>query len=255
VLAISFSSDGQRLASTSDEGGQLIVWDLQQAQPTNSLQVGQGLVTSIVFSSDSTLLGTVGYNGTARLQLLGQNRYRTLFGASSANKSLAFLADDRIVSITDQNAIVVLGPNDPQGKTLTGLDGKPFNVVTSANGKLIVAGSSTGAIGLWDGASGAAKPAIRSGLKLIYALAVTADGTRIAAGGPPDDPRIEIWDSATGKLLQTLTGVTSSLTNLAFQPGGDLVAATDLQGALWLWNAQDGKLVKTIAATQQQRWF
>jgi WD40 repeat protein len=255
VLAISFSSDGQRLASTSDEGGQLIVWDLQQAQPTNSLQVGQGLVTSIVFSSDSTLLGTVGYNGTARLQLLGQNRYRTLFGASSANKSLAFLADDRIVSITDQNTIVVLGPNDPQGKALAGLDGKPFNVVTSADGKLIVAGSSTGAIGLWDGASGAAKPAIRSGLKLIYALAVSADGTRIAAGGPPDDPRIEIWNSATGKLLQTLTGVTSSLTNLALQPGGDLVAATDLQGALWIWNAQDGKLVKTIAATQQQRWF
>src|SRR5262249_32855931 len=196
VLSISFSPDGRSLASSSDEGGQLFVWDIERASATNSLHVGQGLITSIVFSQDGSVLGTVGYNGTARLQLLSQQRYRTLLGASAANKSLAFLSEGRIVSITDQNTLAVIGPNEPQSKQLEGLDGRRINVVTAGDGELIVAGSSTGAIGLWD-SRGAAKPPIRSGLKVAYALAVSADGEFVAVGGPPDDARIEVWDTAT----------------------------------------------------------
>jgi WD40 repeat protein len=254
VLSISFSADGQRLASTSDEGGQLLVWDVQQASVLSSLHVGQGLISSILFSQDGSVLGTVGYNGTARLQLLSQDRFRTLLGASAANKSLAFLSEGRVVSITDQNTLAVIAPNEPQAKELTGLDGRPLNVVTSANSELIVAGSSTGAIGLWDG-SGTAKSPIRTGLKVAYALAVSSDGELVAVGGPPDDARIEVWDTASAKLRQTFDSTNAPITNLVFQPSGDLLAATDLQGALRIWNARDGKLVKQIAATPEQQWF
>jgi WD40 repeat protein len=254
VLSIAFSADGQYLSSTSDEGGQMLVWDVQQASVLNSLHVGQGLITSILFSQDGSALGMVGYNGTARLQLLSQDRFRTLLGASSANKSLAFLSEGRVVSITDQNTLTMIVQNESQAKELTGLDGRPLNVVTSANSQLIVAGSSTGAIGLWDG-SGAAKSPIRSGFKVAYALAVSSNGELVAVGGPPDDARIEVWDTASAKLRQTFESTNASITNLAFQPGGDLLAATDLQGELRIWNARDGKLLKQITATPEQQWF
>jgi WD40 repeat protein len=254
VLSLSFSADGAQLASTSDEGGQMLLWDVAQAGVTNSLHVGQGLITSLMFSQDGTVLGSVGYNGTARLQLLSENRSRTLLGAAAANKSMAFLSEGRVVSITDQSTLAVIGPNEPQAKPLEGLDGQPLNVVTSAGGQLIVAGSSTGAIGLWD-ASGAAKPPIRSGVKLAYALAVSADGEFVAVGGPPDDARVEVWDTATAKLLQTFASNNASVANLAFQPSGDLLAAADLGGSLRIWNVRDGKLVQQITATPQQRWF
>ena len=233
----------------------MLIWDTEQAGVSDSLHVGQGLITSVLFSQDGSVLGTVGYNGTARLQLLSQDRFRTLLGATAANKSLAFLSAGRIVSITDQNTLAVIAPNEPQPKQLTGLDGRPINVVTSANSELIAAGSSTGAVGLWDG-SGAAKPPIRTGLKAAYALAVSSDGELVAVGGPPDDARIEVWDTASAKLRQTFdSGNNTAITNLAFQPGGDLLAATDLQGALRIWNSRDGKLVKQIAATPEQQWF
>jgi len=254
VLSLSFSADGRHLVSTSDQGGQLLVWDVQQASVSNSLQIGQGLIASILFSQDGSVLGTVGYNGTARLQLLEQDRFRVLLGASSANKSLAFLSVGRVVSITDQNTLTVIAPNEPQAKQLTGLDGRLLNVVTSANSQLIVAGNSTGEIGLWDG-SGAAKTPIRTGLKVAYALAVSSDGALVAVGGPPTDARIEVWDTASAKLRQTFALANVSITNIAFQPGGDLLAATDLQGALRIWDARDGKLVKQIAATPEQLWF
>jgi WD40 repeat protein len=254
VLSLAFSADGQRLASTSDEGGQLLVWDVQQADALNSLHIGQGLITSLLFSQDGSVLATVGYNGTARLQLLDQDRFRTLPGSAAANKSLAFLSAGRIVSISDQNTLEVITPNQPQAKELTGLDGRPLNVVTAADSDLIVAGSSTGVIGLWD-ASGTAKPPIRTDLRVAYALAVSSNGEFVAVGGPPDDARIQIWDTASAKLRQTFDATDASITNLAFQPGGDLLAATDLQGSLRIWNARDGKLVKQIAATPQQQWF
>jgi WD40 repeat protein len=256
VLAISFSPDGQHLASTSDQGGQLFIWDVRQPESApQGLRVGLGVVSSLVFSPDATALAMVGYNGTARLQPLSQERFRVLVGASAANKSLAFLSGGRLVSITDQNTIAIVGPSDPQAKMLEGLDGKPLNVVTSSDGAVIAVGSSSGAIGLWDGTSGAAQATIKSGLKVVYGLAISPDGKLIAAGGPPDDPRIEIWDAATGKLRQTLSGGTAGITEIAFQPHGDLVAASDIQGALRIWSTLDGKLVRNISASQQQQWF
>jgi WD40 repeat protein len=254
VLSISFTPDGRNLASASDQGGQLFVWDMEQIGEASSLPVGQGLITSIMFSRDGSVLGTVGYNDIVRLQLLGQERFRTLLGAAAANKSLAFLSEGRVVAITDQNTLSVIGPNDPQARQLEGMDGRPINVVTPANSDLIVAGSTTGAIGLWDG-SGTAKPPIRSGLTVAYALAVSDDGEFVAVGGPPDDARIEIWDATTPELRHTFESNNASITNLAFQPGGDLLAASDLGGALRIWNARDGKLVQQISATPQQRWF
>ena len=127
-------------------------------------------------------------------------------------------------------------------------------MVTSADNDLIVAGSSTGVIGLWD-ASGTAKPPIRTDLSVAYALAVSSNGELVAVGGPPDDARIEIWDTASAKLRHSFDATNASITNLAFQPGGDLLAATDLRGSLRIWNARDGKLVKQIAATTEQQWF
>src|SRR4029079_8803586 len=99
VLAISFSPDGQHLASTSDQGGQLFIWDVRQPESApQGLRVGLGVVSSLVFSPDATALAMVGYNGTARLQPLNQERFRVLVGASAANKSLAFLSGGRLVS-------------------------------------------------------------------------------------------------------------------------------------------------------------
>jgi WD40 repeat protein len=42
---------------------------------------------------------------------------------------------------------------------------------------------------------------------------------------------------------------------MAFQPGTATLAAADLNGALRLWNGQDGQLVRTISAQEDQRYF
>jgi WD40 repeat protein len=256
VIALSFSPDGRHLASTSDQGGQLYVWDVRQQEDPRSYRVGQGLITSLVFAPDGSMLGMAGYNGTSRLYLIEQEQSRLLLGSSIARKPLAILKDGRVVSITDGGAVAVASPNDAQARALGGLDGRPLNVAVSGDGSLIVAGSSTGAIGRWDSATGEPRAALQSQqIKLINELAVNDDGSLIAAAGPQDDARIEVWDAERGELRHTLPAAAGAIVALEFQPRGTLLAAAALDGKLRIWNAQDGTLVKTIAATQQQQWF
>jgi WD40 repeat protein len=256
VLSVSFSPDGSHLASTSDQGGQLYIWDVRQQEDPRTYRVGQGLITSLVFAPDSSLLGMVGYNGSSRLYLIEQDQSRILLGSSVAKKSLAILQDGRVVTISDQGAIALLRATDQQATTLTGMDGLPLNVVVSGDGSLIVAGSSTGAIGRWDSSTGAARSPLQSTqLKQINDLAVNDDGSLIAAGGPQDDPRIEVWDGQSGELRSTLPAGDAAIIAIEFQPRGNLLAAADLGGTLRIWNTQDGALVKTIDATSQQQWF
>ena len=251
VLALAFSPDGTHLASTSDQGGQLVLWDVAGRSAERSLQIGQGLITALQFSPDGTTLGVVGYNGISRLHLLEQQRYRVLPGSPAAVNSLAFLSDSRLASISDEGTVTLLDLKSGSSQALPGLAGRALNIAASADGRVLVAGSSSGAIGRWDGASARPQPELRSGLGAIYALALSPDGALLAAGGPPDDPRVEIWDVAAGKLLQTLSGSDTAIASMAFQPRGGRLAIATLDGKLTLWDARAGTLGTTIQAPRQ----
>lgn len=255
IIAISFSHDGQRIASSSDEEGQVLIWDLSSQQVTDSISIGQGVITALAFSPDSSTLGTVGYNGGIRLHQLDQGQSVDFFGSAAATQVLAFLPKGQMVAISDQDTIALFSSSQSDSQLLSGLAGKPLNVVASRDGTTIAAGSTTGMIAVWDAATARAKPALQGDLSAISRLAINDDGTLIAAAGPSSDPRIEIWDVVAGKKVQTLTRATSAITALDFQPRGKLLAVSEVKGSLWLFTPQDGQLVTTIAATADQSWF
>jgi len=260
ILAISFSSDGKRLASSSDEEGLFFVWDIASKQTVEGRRVGQGLIASLAFSPDSKTIGAVGFNGSVRLfPLDAQASVRALAGSRlAAQQSLAFLPGDRVVAITESDRVSIFGDDQSPGQALAGLDGQPLSVSASRSGTLIAAGSSSGAIAIWDAATGNARPLLQTGLGAVVRLAFNDDGSLLAAAGVPDAQNktpIEVWDTVAGSRRQTLVGSQGVVTALAFQPDGTLVAAADLQGALRLWNSQDGKVVETFMAQPEQQRF
>jgi WD40 repeat protein len=257
ILSITFSPDGKQLISSSDEEGRILVWDVASKAATNSLRIGQGLIAALAFSPNGQTLGVSGFNGIIRLYSTDESEQaRSLNGSTvAAQQSLAFLDDGRVVAITQSDRVTMFDGTANPGEPLAGLDGKPVSVATSPNGALIAAGNDQGKIAIWDGTNGAARRELQGELKVITRLAFNDDGSLLAAGGPSDDPRVEVWDTATGQKRRTLVGSQGLITGLAFQPGSPIVAVADVQGALRLWDAQDGQLAHTISAQQAQQRF
>lgn len=254
IFSIAMNPAGSRLASVSDQEGRLIVWDLTQQRADSSLRIGLGLVTSLVYSPDSAVLGSVGYNGMIQLRLLSNNLGRQLAGSANSVQSLAFLPNGRLAAITDQNTVTVLDIGQEQTNNLVGLTATPLAIATDAGGRFVAVGADDGTVAIWNGQSGIFVQALNTDLSAVFLVAISEDGAYIAAAGPPTEPRIEIW-RADGVRLHVLSGPQEALTGLAFQPAGGLVAVTSTDGMLRMWDRENGALVQSVQAQPENGWF
>ena len=255
IFSIALSPNGERLASVSDQEGRMIVWDLTQRRPDMNLRIGLGLVTSLVFSPDSEVLGAVGYNGIIQLRLLANDQIRQFGGSVTSVQSLAFLPNGRLATITEQDTVVILDFIQETSSNLTGLTGTPLCIVADPGGTVVAVGASDGTVALWNGMNGQLLRSLETDLPSVFLVAVSSDGAFVAAAGTPNDPRIEIWRVADGQRVQTLSGMQNSITSIAFQPGGTLFAATGTDGVLRMWNYRTGAPERSLRAARENGWF
>jgi hypothetical protein len=87
---------------------------------------------------------------------------------------------------------------------------------------------------LWEIATGKERARITCPTKEVHAVAFSADGRLLAAGGW--DGNIWLWDLATGEELARFAGHTGSLRGLAFSPDGRFLVSAggvDTTGLVW----------------------
>ncbi|MGQ9549417.1 MAG: outer membrane protein assembly factor BamB family protein [Roseiflexus sp.] len=255
IFSIAISADGERLASVSDQEGQMIVWDLTQQRPDMNLRIGLGLITSLVFSPDSEVLGAVGYNGIIQLRLLANDQVRQFAGSATSVQSLAFLPNGRLATITGQDTVRLIDFIQEKTDDLPGVTGTPLCIAADPGGSVVAVGASDGTVMLWDGSTGRLLRSFKTDLSAVFLVAVSHDGEFVAAAGTPNDPRIEIRRVSDGQRVQTLSGVQNAITGIAFQPGGTLFAATGNDGSLRVWNYQTGASMHSIRAALEYGWF
>jgi len=107
----------------------------------------------------------------------------------------------------------------------------------------IVTGSYDGIVRLWK--NGALLKEFKSGNnKTVWSVAFSPDGKTIASGG--DEPIVNIWDVATGRLIHTLRGHSLTVWSVKFSPDGSKIVSASFDAMLNIWNVADGKLLHTI---------
>jgi WD40 repeat protein len=256
VFSIAISPDGQTLVSTSYEEGFVYFWNVDNRQVDRTLRVGQGLITALGYSSDSRTIGIGGYNGLLQLYQTAQGEGILLDGSVGASQAFAFLPGERIATLTSEGGVVLLDAANPTGMPFAGVDGAPLCVTASRDNDVVAAGFSNGQIGVWS-ANDPDTPlqTLNSELGAIFAVALSSDGQFLAVAGPPDTPNVEVWNLVSGSVEHRFTGPVSRITGLAFQPSGGLLAATDLDGSLFVWNTENGAEVYTQRANEDQRYF
>jgi WD40 repeat protein len=105
-------------------------------------------------------------------------------------------------------------------------------------------GNAGGTVEIYDVASGALRTSISYGepgrprSMIPNCIAWSADGRTLAVS--TDDPRIELWDTATGSLRATLQRRESNMPVwvVAFSPNGATLVAAEAGGTLAFWDAR-----------------
>ncbi|MBW4499030.1 MAG: WD40 repeat domain-containing protein [Scytonema hyalinum WJT4-NPBG1] len=253
VRSVSFSPDGQQLASSSDDT-MVRIWDLQgrELKKFENKKYASS-VSAISLSRDGKKIVSGGKDGTIRFwDLQGQPLGEPFKGHLGDVKSVAFSPDGKKIVSGGKDGTIRLW--DLQGQSL----GEPFkghlgdvkSVAFSPDGKKIVSGGKDGTIRLWNLQGQPLSKPFEDHLGDVNSVAFSSDGKQIVSGG--DDGTIRLWNlQGKGERIFQIYG--PRITSVTFSPDTQRIISSDHTGRILLWNLQDPKEQLPLAAWQTKQ--
>jgi WD40 repeat protein len=139
----------------------------------------------------------------------------------------------------------------------------------SPDGRYLVSGGRGRLVSIWDLKTHTSAGELAGHARTISGvrfsrngkILVSASGDLSFSGGRPDQgpdglpllrdkehelPDIKVWDAKTGELIQSINDLEGKTRGLAVSPDGKTIAATFFDGTTRLYDAQSGRLTKTL---------
>jgi hypothetical protein len=98
---------------------------------------------------------------------------------------------------------------------------------------------------VWDAASGRELLTLKGHTGLVYSIAWSPDGTRLATASI--DQTAKVWDAASSRELLTLKGHRSNVWTVSWSPDGTRLATGSLDGTAKVWQAAGAEAVREWA--------
>jgi WD40 repeat protein len=229
VTAVAILQDGQRAVSGSYDGS-IAVWGVADGRLTDRIELTSDriLCTAAVPGSNAVAVGT-----SDRLVVvvdLDTGRISTLRGHTGQVRSVAGLADGRVLSGSDDGQVLVWDIADGHGRRVGSHTSWCLSVAAPRGRGPVISGSNDGLVRVWD-PDGAAVEALHG--QGVRALAVAADVAYAAV-----DRMVSRYDLSAGQALPPLTGHRRPVVALAVAPGG--VVSGSYDSTLRLWDTTAG---------------
>jgi WD40 repeat protein/DNA-binding SARP family transcriptional activator len=242
---VAWSPDGELIAATSE--GTARVWEATTGTLRHSLRGHNGLVHGVAWSPDSSRLVTGGSDGTARVWEIGsdgalerwsfaaQELKSGVVGVAFSSDGSRVMAGDAGLSAVNVWDLGMSGDAEWANRSAPGFPGAEF----MPDGRSVVTASSAseGAVTIWDPHTGHELRTIGPPKDHFWfqSFDVSPDGSSIVLGGGSDpndfggESALRAWDSSTGEELWRI-GHDRAVTEVAFSPDGEYVAAVDWAG-------------------------
>lgn len=261
VKSIAFSPDGGSLASAGEDKT-LRIWDLATLEERQPLPPAKSRLEGLAYSPDGRTLAVLG--GGLGVQLVDTERWQVRKSWPAQGKQLAYSPNGRWLLASGAGrglALWRLPGEELHGEITTDqeaplLGPRGEELFMFGRQGVFPPASSNSGLSLWHTADLSAGAAIENvaGLTSPGPAAATDDGRTLALCGwqhGDDDQRravVVLWDVPKERPRLALDQEAAGVAALAFSPDGrTLIAASNQDATIRVWDPRDGRLRETIA--------
>jgi WD40 repeat protein len=246
VLGVAFSPDSKQLAVACADG-MAGVLGIEKWKESNGLRGHLEGLSAVVFTPDGKELATGSGDGTVKFwEPMRWQEAATYTNHGGALRGLTFGPDGSTLAAIDRGGTFrVCDALTLKERATAPLQLKTRRVTCAAltpDGSALAVGGVNDTVELLRKGKGKDPTILKAPPGVIHALAFSADGKILAAGGGAfAEGAVRLWDMATLNELHTLGGFGCEVTALSFSPNGNLLAAAGTNGTVKLWQTRTGK--------------
>ncbi|XRB14264.1 EF-hand domain-containing protein [Pseudoscourfieldia marina] len=246
VTSASYSADGTRIVSASEDGT-VRVWDATTGACLSVLEGHSDAVKSASYSSDGTRIVSASRDNTVRVWDATTGAcISVLEGHSGDVFSASYSADGtRIVSASaDKSVRVWDAMTGACISVMKGHFGYVYSASYSADGTRIVSTSEDKTVRVWDAKSGACLSVLEGHSGRVYSASYSADGTRIVSAS--QDETVRVWDATTGACISVLEGHSNKVNSASYSADGTRIVSASHDGTVRVWDATTGACLSEL---------
>jgi WD40 repeat protein len=246
VYSVSFSPDGQVLASASHDQT-IKLWHLSSRKDFRTL-TGHLWVYDVAFSHDGQLLASANGDHTVKLwEVHSCNELKTLDAHSGNVAAVVFVPNTQMVISGSWDYTIKIW-NTKTGNRIRTLNGHTSLVnclAVSPNGHALASGSHDQSIKLWSLKTGQEMINLEGHDSSVNTIAFSPNGEMLASAS--DDRTIKMWNLKTGQIVHSFDGFLSAINSVSFSPDGKFLASAGDDKTIRIWNMETGKTVQTLS--------
>ncbi len=221
VYSVSFSPDGQTIASASGDHT-IKLWNLDGSL-RQTLKGHENKVHQIEFSPDGKTLASASADGMVKLWNPDGTFRQVLAGHTNAVYSVAFSPDSQLIASASADGTIKLWAQD--GTLLQTLSGQGKVSQPMSHGRHT---------------NSHHDPRSAKSAGEVRYVSFSPDGRTLAAAS---GNTIQLW-SRTGKLLKTITGYNRPVLSVNFSPTGRMLVVASEDGTIQLWKPDGTSVAK-----------